>query len=117
MTAYRTFFGLSREPFGSDFTLKEILKTPALSAAQDRFDYTVRLGGMALVTGDIGTGKSTALRYVAAGLHPSEYVTHHRHLRLHPGSLPPHPRRTPYRKIQPLSGRPRPASSKEIRPS
>ena len=45
MTAqYRTFFGLSREPFRSDLNLKEILKTPALSAVQDRFDYTVRLG-------------------------------------------------------------------------
>lgn len=73
IAAYRTFFGLSREPFGADLSLKEILKTPALSAVQDRFEYTVRLGGMALVTGDIGSGKSTALRYVAAGLHPSEY--------------------------------------------
>ena len=74
MTAqYRTFFGLSREPFHSDLSLKEILKTPALSAVQDRFEYTVRLGGIALVTGDIGSGKSTALRYVAAGLHPSEF--------------------------------------------
>ena len=76
MTAqYRTFFGLSREPFRSDLNLKEILKTPALSAVQDRFDYTVRLGGIALVTGEIGSGKSTALRYVAATLHPSEYRT------------------------------------------
>jgi general secretion pathway protein A len=76
MTAqYRTFFGLSREPFRSDMSLKEILKTPALSAVQDRFDYTVRLGGIALVTGEVGSGKSTALRYVAASLHPSEYRT------------------------------------------
>lgn len=76
MTAhYRTFFGLSREPFCSDINLKEILKTPALSAVQDRFDYTVRLGGIALVTGEVGSGKSTALRYVAANLHPSEYRT------------------------------------------
>ena len=59
---YRTFFGLSREPFGPDLSLKEILLTPALTSVQDRFDYTVRLGGMALVTGDIGSGKSTALR-------------------------------------------------------
>ncbi len=76
MTAqYRTFFGLSREPFRSDVNLKEILKTPALSAVQDRFEYTVRLGGIALVTGEVGSGKSTALRYVAANLHPSEYRT------------------------------------------
>lgn len=76
MTAqYRAFFGLSREPFRSDLTLKEILKTPSLSAVQDRFDYTIRLGGIALVTGEVGSGKSTALRFVAASLHPSEYRT------------------------------------------
>ena len=63
MTAqYRTFFGLSREPFRSDLSLKEILQTPALAAVQDRFEYTVRLGAIALVTGDIGSGKSTAWR-------------------------------------------------------
>ncbi|MCJ7833681.1 MAG: AAA family ATPase [Deltaproteobacteria bacterium] len=76
MTAqYRTFFGLSREPFRSDLSLKEILKTTALASVSDRFDYAVRLGGLALVTGEVGSGKSTALRYVAAGLHPSEYRT------------------------------------------
>ena len=38
MTAqYRTFFGLSREPFRSDLSLKEILKTPALSAVSGSF--------------------------------------------------------------------------------
>ena len=63
MTApYRTFFGLSREPFRSDLSLKEILQTPALAAVQDRFEYTVRLGAIALVTGDIGSGKATAWR-------------------------------------------------------
>ena len=63
MTAqYRTFFGLSREPFRSDLSLEEILQTPTLAAVQDRFEYTVRLGAIALVTGDIGSGKSTAWR-------------------------------------------------------
>ena len=112
MTAqYRTFFGLSREPFGSDLSLKEILKTPTLSAVQDRFDYTVRLGGIALVTGDIGSGKSTALRYVAASLHPSEYKI--LPLTATPGSildpLPSPPGRSPYRKIQHFPGRPDPS--------
>jgi type II secretory pathway predicted ATPase ExeA len=40
---------------------------------KDRFDYAIRLGAIALVTGEIGSGKSTALRYAAARLHPSEY--------------------------------------------
>lgn len=72
---YRTFFGFKKEPYGSDLDLGDILKTPELIAVQERFDYALRIGAMALVTGDIGSGKSTALRYAMGQLHPSEYNT------------------------------------------
>ena len=72
---YRTFFGFAREPFASDLALKEILQTEELIAVQKRFDYTLRLGGIGLVTGEIGSGKSTTLRYASGKLHPSEYQT------------------------------------------
>lgn len=72
---YRTFFGLSREPFSTELSLSDILETPELLAVKERFDYTIRLGAMALVTGEIGSGKSTALRYAAGKLHPSQYRT------------------------------------------
>lgn len=70
---YRNFFGFEREPFRSDPGLKDILETEEIKGVCDRFDYAVRLGAMALVTGEIGSGKSTALRYAAARLHHSEY--------------------------------------------
>jgi general secretion pathway protein A len=73
--SYRTFFGLTREPFSSDIDLNEILQTQELLAVKERFDYALRIGAMALVTGDIGSGKSTALRYAMGQLHPSEYAT------------------------------------------
>ncbi len=72
---YRTFFGFEMEPFGSDIALSDILKTDELIEVNDRFSYVVRLGGIGLVTGDIGSGKSTALRYAIGQLHPSEYQT------------------------------------------
>jgi general secretion pathway protein A len=72
-TNYRTFFGMKKEAFSSDLSPKEIFETEDIRAAQERFDYAVRLGAVALVTGEIGSGKSTALRYVASKLHPSEY--------------------------------------------
>lgn len=72
---YRTFFGFKKEPYGSDLELSEILKTPELIAVKERFDYALRIGAMALVTGDIGSGKSTALRYAIGQLHPSEYIS------------------------------------------
>jgi type II secretory pathway predicted ATPase ExeA len=70
---YRTLFALSREPFSSQLGLSDILQTAELLNVKERFDYAVRLGAMALVTGEIGSGKSTALRYAAGQLHPSEY--------------------------------------------
>jgi len=70
---YRTFFGLSKEPFSSELSLSEILQTPELLNVRERFDYAMRLGAIALITGEIGSGKSTTLRYAAGQLHPSEY--------------------------------------------
>ena len=72
---YRSFFGLKKEPFGTDLKNREILETHELKSVTKRLDYAVRLGGAALVTGEIGSGKSTALRYCAEKLHPSEYET------------------------------------------
>jgi general secretion pathway protein A len=70
---YRTFFGMNREAFPLDLSLKDILETQDIASIRARFDYTVRLGAVGLVTGEVGSGKSTALRYVLSKLHPSEY--------------------------------------------
>lgn len=72
---YRAFFGFEREPFPSDPGLRDILETEDILGVCSRFDYAVRLGAIALLTGEIGSGKSTALRYAANRLHPSEYRT------------------------------------------
>jgi len=71
--SYRIFFEFVQEPFGSDISHKQILVTPSLTGVKERIHYAVRLGAVALITGEIGSGKSTALRYVTGNLHPSEY--------------------------------------------
>jgi type II secretory pathway predicted ATPase ExeA len=70
---YRVFFEMKQEPFAADVDLEHILVTSALKAVSERVHYAMNIGGMALVTGEIGSGKSTALRYVTEKLHPSEY--------------------------------------------
>jgi type II secretory pathway predicted ATPase ExeA len=70
---YRQYFALQKEPFIANITRKEVLVTAALKGVEDRIHYALRLGGVAVLTGEIGSGKSTALRYVIGGLHPSEY--------------------------------------------
>jgi type II secretory pathway predicted ATPase ExeA len=64
---------MQREPFAADLELEHILVTHALKAVSERVHYAMNIGAMALVTGEIGSGKSTALRYVTEKLHPSEY--------------------------------------------
>ena len=71
--SYHTFFGLKGQPFSADLPLEAILKTQDLLEVQQRILYTIELGAIALVTGEVGAGKSTALRWVAGGLHPSKY--------------------------------------------
>ncbi|CAO0824518.1 hypothetical protein DFAR_680008 [Desulfarculales bacterium] len=38
-----------------------------------RFEYVIRLGVLALVTGDVGSGEAIVLRWAASRLHQSEY--------------------------------------------
>jgi type II secretory pathway predicted ATPase ExeA len=72
--SYRVFFELQREPFTSDIQREEILVTDGLAATEKRIHYAMRIGGIAVLTGEIGSGKSTALRYVTESLHPSQYL-------------------------------------------
>jgi general secretion pathway protein A len=72
---YRSFFGMTAEAFPTDISLKNILETQDIAAIKERFDYAVRLGAVATLTGEVGSGKSTALRLVVSKLHPSEYKT------------------------------------------
>lgn len=71
---YRAFFGFKKEPFISNLPIKDILETDEIKVVSQRFLYTVELGGIGVVTGDVGSGKSTALRFVSSSLHKSEYV-------------------------------------------
>lgn len=77
MNSYRPFFGFTKEPFSTDLSLKDIMKTPELLAVCSRFDYALSVGGVGIITGEIGSGKSTAVRYAQGLLHPSEYICLH----------------------------------------
>ncbi len=74
---YRTFFGFKKEPFVNNLPITDILETEEVENVKQRFDYTVGLGGIGIVTGDVGSGKSTALRYASSMLHKSEYSVYY----------------------------------------
>ena len=66
-------FGFSREPFAQDVPVKDLFPLPGLSPFLDRFDYAVAHGLSTVITGEVGSGKSTSLRAAAARLHPAQY--------------------------------------------
>ncbi len=70
---YKDFFGFTREVFCSDIAAKDILVTPSVKGISERIQYAVHLGAIALITGEIGSGKSTALRYSVRNLSVSKY--------------------------------------------
>jgi type II secretory pathway predicted ATPase ExeA len=70
---YSNHFGFQKEPFAQDIRIEDLYPLPGLQAATERFMYSLELGAVSIVTGDVGSGKSTALRYAASKLHPSRY--------------------------------------------
>lgn len=67
------YFGFTKEPFAPDVKVDELYQTPYLASATERVLYAVKLGAVSVVTGEVGSGKSTCLRYAMSKLHPSQY--------------------------------------------
>lgn len=72
MINYIAFFGFKTEPFSTDVAAKNLLKLPSMVAVKERFDYVMN-GGVFVVTGEVGSGKSTSLRWAQSHFHPSQY--------------------------------------------
>lgn len=73
MMNYKSFFGFTKEPFSHEIRTDELYHTVALPATTERFLYSIELGAISVITGEVGSGKSTSLRYGASKLHPSQY--------------------------------------------
>jgi len=74
MLNYCQYFGFKNEPFSNEISTKNLLKLPAITAVKERFDYVLSLGSVLLVTGDVGSGKSTSIRYSEGHYHASQNI-------------------------------------------
>jgi type II secretory pathway predicted ATPase ExeA len=72
MTTYRAYFGLKSDPFATDVATKDLLRLPGMLGVKERLDYVIQLGGVLVVTGEVGSGKSTSLRWSLSHYHQSE---------------------------------------------
>ena len=66
-------WGFSHEPFAQDIPLKNLYPLPGLESFHQRFAYAVAHNLITVITGEVGSGKSTSLRAAAATLHPTQY--------------------------------------------
>ncbi len=67
---YLTHFGLTHYPFERTLQPDELFASSAAREAQARLGHLVELRGIGLVTGEVGSGKTTICRQLAATLHP-----------------------------------------------
>jgi type II secretory pathway predicted ATPase ExeA len=71
---FQQFYGFSRLPFSKDIPPADILATHGKAELGARLTYLISEQGMGLVTGEIGCGKSTAVRSFVASLDPNRYL-------------------------------------------
>ena len=76
---YLEYFGMKTEPFVDNLKSKDLLPLPGTLSVKERLEYVMSIGGVMVITGDVGTGKSTAMRWSLDQFHKSEinscYVT------------------------------------------
>jgi general secretion pathway protein A len=70
---WESFFGFKKTPFSGRPDDKQLFASAAWQQVNARLDYFAQHRGVALLTGEVGAGKSTAARMFAASLNPNLY--------------------------------------------
>ena len=66
-------FGLARTPFGKSIPAKSLFARQAHAEAIARISFCIVEQSLGVVTGDVGAGKTVALRAAVAGLDPTRH--------------------------------------------
>src|SRR5271169_6609319 len=67
------FFGFKKTPFSDNPDPKQLFASQAWTQVKARLQFLVEHHGAGLLTGEVGSGKSTAARTFTAGLNPNLY--------------------------------------------
>ena len=66
-------FGLARTPFGKSIAARDLFPRQAHAEAIARIGFCVVESALGVVTGDVGAGKTVALRAAVAALDPTRH--------------------------------------------
>jgi type II secretory pathway predicted ATPase ExeA len=75
MTSLNEFYGFQHTPFAKSIAARDVFASRGHSEIQGRLAYALQNHLPALITGDVGTGKSTAVRVFAQSLDDNLYTT------------------------------------------
>lgn len=70
--SFAEYFGMKKEPFINDIASKELIVLPGTASIKQRMTYLLQTGGVMIVTGEVGVGKTTSVRYGIDQFHKSE---------------------------------------------
>jgi type II secretory pathway predicted ATPase ExeA len=70
---WQSFFGFKKTPFGDNPDSKQLFASAAWQQVASRLEFLIQHHGVALLTGEVGAGKSTAARVFTATLNPNLY--------------------------------------------
>ena len=71
---FQEFFGFAQLPFSRTIATSDLFPTAGQKELAARLNYLVRERGFGLITGETGSGKSTAVRAFTASLDPNRYL-------------------------------------------
>ena len=71
---FQEFYGFTRHPFSKTISTQDLFPAAGQAELSARLTYLLREHGFGLITGEVGSGKSTAVRAFAAGLDPNRYL-------------------------------------------
>jgi general secretion pathway protein A len=74
---FQQLYGFQTAPFSRTLNTGDVLATPCVKELHARLLIAVREKGIALVTGEVGSGKSTAVRAFITTLDPNRHVPLH----------------------------------------
>ena len=74
---YLRHFAFTRLPFETPAETDELFDSNARREAEARLGHLIELRGIGMLTGEVGSGKTTVCRYLTAQLHPGLYRVHY----------------------------------------
>lgn len=70
---WESFFGFKKMPFSDSPDAKQLYGSQGCKEVKTRLEFLAQHPGVGLLTGEVGSGKSTAARTFTATLHPNLY--------------------------------------------